>query len=96
MYSDTMFSSMKGIRKDRCAQVFVTDFKWSSFHPMKLKSQAGEALQTIVETVGIPAHVVTDYAKKKWKALGRKLSVNTTSSSQPQNPTALGRTGRRT
>jgi hypothetical protein len=71
IYSDTKFSSIPGIGGDRCAQVFVTDFKWSHFHPMKKKSEAGIALRNLVEDVGIPAELVTDYANEEmlgtWK-----------------------------
>jgi hypothetical protein len=43
-----MFSSTPGIGGDRCAQVFVTDFKWSHFHPRKKKSEAGIALRNVM------------------------------------------------
>ena len=84
-----MFSSVKGLGGDKCAQVFVTDFKWSSFHPMKSKSCAGDALQSVIRDVGIPAQVVTDYAKEEmegnWKKVVKEYHVKQTIT-EPYSP----------
>jgi hypothetical protein len=63
-YSDTMFSKVKSLKGNSCAQVFVAD-NFIRVHPMTTKSDAGPALQVLAEDVGVPNHIVVDGAKEQ-------------------------------
>jgi hypothetical protein len=56
---------------------------------MKKKSEAGEALLNVIQDVGIPAKVVTDYAKEEmegnWKKIAREYHVKQTVT-EPYSP----------
>jgi hypothetical protein len=71
MYSDTFFSNCTSILGNKCAQLFVSDFGYIKFAPMKLKSEAGYTLQELIKDIGIPKQLHIDGAKKltmgKWK-----------------------------
>jgi hypothetical protein len=54
MYSDTFFSNGTSIIGNKCGQLFATDFGYLKFVPMKLKSEAGYALQEMIREIGIP------------------------------------------
>ena len=43
-YSDTMFSSIKSIAGNTMGQIFVNDIGYTHFTPMRLKSEAPNAL----------------------------------------------------
>jgi hypothetical protein len=63
-YSDTMFSGVKSIRGNTCAQMF-TNGKFVHLEPIVRKALAGEALQSMVNEVGIPDKMVFDGAKEQ-------------------------------
>jgi hypothetical protein len=63
-YSDTMFSGVKIIRGNTCAQLF-TNGKFVHLEPIPRKALAGEALQSMVDQVGIPDKMVFDGAKEQ-------------------------------
>ena len=63
-YSDTMFSGVKSIRGNTCAQLF-TNGKFVHLEPITRKALAGEALQSMVDQVGIPDKMVFDGAKEQ-------------------------------
>ena len=67
-YTDTMFSGVKSIRGNTCAQIF-TNGKFVHLEPGERKSQAGEALNSMMDEVGIPNKLVFDGAKEQ---TGRK------------------------
>lgn len=58
--SDTFFSNAKLILQNTCAQLFITDFGYGKFSPMKLKSEAGYALKGLIQDVGIPRIIHMD------------------------------------
>ncbi len=66
---------------NKCAQLFVTDFGYIKFSPMKLKSEAGYALQKLIQDVGIPEHIHSDGAKemtlRKWNQICREAGIKT-------------------
>jgi hypothetical protein len=64
MYSDTFFAGKTSIPGNKCGQLFVTDFGYLKFVPMKAKSEAGFALQEMIREVGIPTQIHTDCAKE--------------------------------
>jgi hypothetical protein len=63
-YSDTMFSGIKSIRGNTCAQLFTNE-KFVHLEPIARKAQAGEALYAMVDEVGIPDKMVFDGAKEQ-------------------------------
>jgi hypothetical protein len=64
MYSDTMFSRVKSISGNTCAQVFC-NHSYVKVIPMSSKANAGDALQTFVQDVGIPVELVVDSAAEQ-------------------------------
>ncbi len=68
VFSDTMFSEVKSIRSNTCAQVFVTDETYSRVYPMKTKADAFVALNSFVQSVGIPKMLITDNAREEYDA----------------------------
>ena len=73
MYSDTFFSGNPSILGNKCGQLFVTDFGYLKFVPMKTKSEAGIALQEMIQEVRILTQIHIDGAKEltsaKWKEI---------------------------
>jgi hypothetical protein len=63
-YSDTMFSKVKSLKGNICAQVFVAE-NFVRVHPMTTKADAGRALQVLAEDVGVPNNMVVDGAKEQ-------------------------------
>ena len=62
-YSDTLFAKVTSLKGNTCAQVFTTnDLGFIRVHPMSSESQAGEALKTLAEDVGIPNQKTVDGA----------------------------------
>jgi len=57
-YSDTMFSSVKSVFGNTMGQIFVNDIGYTHFIPMKLKSEAGFALQEFIQDVGVPRYFI--------------------------------------
>jgi len=95
-YSDTFFSKEKSLLGNSCGQLFVTNFGFSKFVPMKSKSEAPLALQELIQDIGIPEHIHTDGAKEmtvgNWKKTcneyGIKMS-HTEKASPWQNRTEI-------
>jgi hypothetical protein len=63
-YCDTMFSKVKSLKGNLCAQVFVAD-NFIRVHPMMTKSDAERALQVLAEDDGVPNHIVVDGAREQ-------------------------------
>ncbi len=78
-YSDTFFSKEKSVLNNTCGQLFVTNFGFTKFVPMKLKSEASLALQELIQDVGIPSHIHTDGAKEmtqgNWKKICNEFAI---------------------
>lgn len=64
LYSDTLFSKVKSLKQNTCAQVFVTE-NYVKVHPMRSKQDAGEAFREFTEDVGAPNEIVVDQAKEQ-------------------------------
>jgi len=45
-------------------QIFVNDIGYTFFTPLKLKSEAANALLELIQNVGIPSSIHTDEAKE--------------------------------
>ena len=63
-YTDTMFSGIRSLRGNTCAQLF-TNGKFVHIEPMDKRSEAGEALNSMIDEIGIPDKMVFDGAKEQ-------------------------------
>jgi hypothetical protein len=59
----------------------MSNFGYGKLYPMKLKSEAGYALQELIQEVGIPEHIHSDGAKEMtlgtWKQVCRDSGIKT-------------------
>jgi len=61
MYTDTMKGKVRSwMRQCLYGQVYMTDFGWVGFYPMKAKSEAPDTLVQLAHEVGVPTHFVMD------------------------------------
>jgi hypothetical protein len=79
--SDTFFANKPSLLNHTCAQLFISDFGYGKFCPMKLKSEAGYALQELIQGVGIPEQIHTDGAREmtmgSWRQTCRDAGIRT-------------------
>ena len=64
LYHDTLFSSIKSTRGNKCSQVYATDFAWSRNFPMKKKGGAHHTLDDLFHRYGVPTKLISDDAKE--------------------------------
>ncbi len=80
--SDTFFSGVKSILQKTCCQLFMTEFGYGKFTPMKLKSEATYALKELIQDIGIPKEIHTDGANEltsgSWRQVCRDAGIKTT------------------
>jgi hypothetical protein len=62
-FADTMFSGIRSLKGNTCAQVF-TNRKYVHLE-LGEKSQAGEALGSMIDKVGFPDKIMLDGAKEQ-------------------------------
>jgi hypothetical protein len=62
-YTNTMFSTTKSIRGNKCAQVFTNGLGYDLFYPLKKESEVGDALNEMIRSVGIPKELISDGAR---------------------------------
>jgi hypothetical protein len=72
-YTDTMFSKIVSLRKNKCAQVWTDGAGYSLFYPMSSKASAYLTISRMTHDLqGIPEVIVSDGAKeetsREWKA----------------------------
>ena len=65
VYTDTMFAKVTSIGGNKMAQVFVTDFGFLDFYPMKSRGEAGDKLEKHVRRYGIPMVLISDGAREE-------------------------------
>ena len=65
LFTDTMFSSIKSKRGNKCAQVFSHPSGWTRAFPCKLKSQAHEGLSLLFKRDGVPTDMIMDGSKEQ-------------------------------
>jgi len=84
-----MFSSTKSVLGNTMGQIFVNDVSFTRLIPMKLKSDAGDALAEFIQDVGIPSVLHTDDAKEltegKWQKVRQEHSIKQTLT-EPHSP----------
>jgi hypothetical protein len=81
-YSDTFFSSERLNINNTCGQMFVTNFGFIKFVPMKSKAEASVALMELIQYMGIPKHIHSDGAKEMtqgyWKKICNEFGIRMT------------------
>ena len=79
------------------AQIFANDQGFTKITPMTLKTEAGYAIDEMIQDVGIPKHLHTDDAKKltagTWKKVCKesRISMSNTEPYSPWQKRAEGR-----
>jgi hypothetical protein len=63
MYTDTMYSTILSIQKNKAAQIFCTDFGFVREFPLKKEKEAHDALSLLFHRDGVPNAMVMDGAK---------------------------------
>jgi hypothetical protein len=63
MFTGTMYSTILFRQQNKAAQIFCTDFGFVRAFPMKLESEAHEALSLLFHRDGFPNVMVMDGAK---------------------------------
>lgn len=62
IYTDTLFAKEKSISGNKCAQIFTDGSGFVFVYPMKLKSEAGDAMNVMTRDIGVPREVFSDNA----------------------------------
>ena len=65
LFTDTMFSSVKSKRGNKCAQIFSHPSGWCRAFPCVSKSQAHEGLSLLFKRDGVPTDMVMDGSKEQ-------------------------------
>jgi hypothetical protein len=63
MYTDTMYSTILSIQKNKSSQIFCTDFGFVRTFQLKKEKEAHEALSLLFHRDGVPNIMVVDGAK---------------------------------
>ncbi len=83
VYTDTMFTSVKSLRQNKCAQVYVTSFHWTKIYPMKAKSEAHLTLDRLFRDVGVFHTIIPDNANELTEGEFRRKAIHAGSSIKP-------------
>ena len=75
MYTDTMFSKIKSLQQNTCAQVFCTPLDWTRIFPLRSKGDAHTALDLLHRRHGVPAKLISDGANELTQGLFRKKAL---------------------
>ena len=80
-YADTAFFTLPSVRRKTCAEIFTDTEGYDHFYSMKSKSEAGDALNMVIEdTKWIPRTIITDRAPEEiggtWNAVRKKFQIN--------------------
>ena len=74
-YTDTIFFKVETLDLFKCAQIFCNKANYSKIYPMSSKSEAHNALSSLVHDVGIPSELHSDDAKELCKGIMKKKMV---------------------
>ena len=75
MYTDTMFSKVKSLQQNTCAQVFCTPVDWTRVFPLRSKGDAHLALDLLHRRHGVPAKLICDNANELIQGSFRKKAL---------------------
>ena len=71
-YTDTLEASTPSRQGERYAQVFSTSIRWARAFPMKLKSNAADALDLLFHRDGVPPKMIMDGSKEQTQGRFKK------------------------
>ena len=88
-HTDTLFSKVKSILGDTCAQLYTNSIGYTKVYPMSAEHKAHESLTTFIHQVGIPHELHSDGAKAltqgEFQKKTRKYEIHT-SETEPYSP----------
>jgi hypothetical protein len=88
-YTDTFFASVPALDMSKCCQLFMNDIGFTVIYPMRLKSEAPNALKCFLQDVGTPHALHSDNAKElmqgEWRKVFNDFSIRTTYT-EPHSP----------
>jgi len=88
-YTDTFFASVPALDMSKCCQLFTNDIGFTMIYPMRLKSEAPNALKCFLQEVGTPHVLHSDNAKElmqgEWRKVCNDFSIKTTYT-EPHSP----------
>jgi hypothetical protein len=87
MHTDTMYSTIILRQQNKAAQIFTTDFGFVRAFPMKLESEAHEALSLLFHRDGVPNVMFMDGAKAQLRGVSEGNCVMQAAISSRLNPT---------
>ena len=64
-YTDTMDGRVTSVDRNWYAQVFANKTMFTQVYPMDLKSNAGDALRTFINDIGMPGNFTVDVSKEQ-------------------------------
>jgi hypothetical protein len=78
-----MFSKIKSLLQNTCAQVYVTTFHWTKVYPLKKKLEAHFSLDQLHRDIGVFKTIILDNAMELTDGQIRKKAVHTGSVIRP-------------
>ena len=88
-YTDTLFSKVRAITGDTCAQLYTNRTGFTKLYPMQKESNAHETLGRFIHQVGIPHELHSDGAKAlihgEYRKKLKKYEIQTTET-EPYSP----------
>ena len=64
LYNDALLANTVFRRGNNSVQIFVTNFGWLSLIPLRLISEAHEALSLLFQWDGVPPAIICEHAKE--------------------------------
>ena len=89
LFTDTMIDGTVSKRGKNNAQVYCTYFGWTSFYPMKLKSDSHEKFPLLFKSDGVPPETIMDNSKNQLSSNFVRSCVSLTSIRRQSNPTYI-------
>ena len=73
VFMDTFFASVPSMKKNKCVQVFCTDFYYFYVNAMEMKRDVPKAVKRFFKEVGVPPNLICDPAPEQVKGDTRKI-----------------------
>jgi hypothetical protein len=83
VYTDTLFTSIKSMRQNTCAQIYVTDFQWVKVYPLRRKADAHLSLDQLHRDFGVFHTIVSDNAPELKHGEFRRKAIHAGSVIRP-------------
>jgi Reverse transcriptase (RNA-dependent DNA polymerase) len=83
IYTDTMFSKVKSLQQNHCAQVYITPFHYTKVYPMRSKAEAHLTLDKLHQDVGVFHTIIPDNAKELTEGELKRKAIHAGSKIRP-------------